>query len=164
MLPQEDARSTRAPSLLQRNQPPLIVAWKYLGIAEVTGGRGQAPTNAGGSGVFQWLQRGFYPWCTAFEPQPPLLPTTPEFRGRNSHAFTALGREILQTFTKQKEKFGLTRTRVAKLRMSGEKENSVSSCAPPLFGHMENQSECGQSRKTLFFFSAPPTVECPFYR
>lgn len=63
----------------------------------------------------------------------------------------AAAREILQTFTKQKEKFGLNRTHVAKLRMSGEKENSVSSCAPPLFGHMENPSECGQSRKTLFF-------------
>lgn len=87
-------------------------------------------------------------------------PTKPEFREETvtGSPLWAAAREILQTFTKQKEKFGLNRTHVAKLRMSGEKENSVSSCAPPLFGHMENQSECGQSRKTLFF-SAPPTVE-----
>lgn len=52
--------------------------------------------------------------------------------------------ETLQNFTEKKEKFGLNRLHVAKLRIESRKENSVSFFAPPLFGHMENQFECGQ--------------------
>lgn len=52
--------------------------------------------------------------------------------------------ETLQNFTEKKEKFGLNRLHVAKLRVEWRKENSVSFFAPLLFGHMENRFECGQ--------------------
>lgn len=90
--------------------------------------------------------------CVCFHCSSRHKPTTPEFRGtvKSSHLWATTW-EILQKLYRKEGKFGLNRIHVAKLRMSPEKENSVSSFAPLLFGHMESQFECGQGRKTLFF-------------